>query len=150
MHCTPDRIAPWSSHPHRDRRDRAHPHRPRHPSPAFTLAEVLAALVFLAIVIPVTIEGLRVAHRASQSALRQSIALRLAESILEEWQLPGSPLAGQSTGIAYDGPFAFPWNLRVEPWPVDALSLVTIEIRYPLQEREQSVELSTLVTSTLW
>lgn len=143
MHFTPDRIAPWSSHPHRDRRDRRHP-------AAFTLAEVLAALVFLAIVIPVTIEGLRVAHRASQSALRQSIALRLAESILEEWQLPGSPLAGQSSGIAYDGPFAYPWNLRVEPWPVDALSLVTLEIRYPLQESEPSVELSTLVTSTLW
>jgi type II secretory pathway pseudopilin PulG len=143
MHFTPDRIAPWSSHPHRDRQGRRHP-------AAFTLAEVLAALVFLAIVIPVTIEGLRVAHRASQSALRQSIALRLAESILEEWQLPGSPLAGQSSGVAYDGPFAYPWNLRVEPWPVDALSLVTVEIRYPLQESEQSVELSTLVTSTLW
>ena len=51
---------------------------------AFTLAEVLAAMVFLAILIPVAIEGLHIASRAGDVAARKSEAALVAESILNE------------------------------------------------------------------
>jgi type II secretory pathway pseudopilin PulG len=50
----------------------------------FTLAEVLAALVFMAIVIPVAVQGIRVANLAGQVADRKEEASRVAERILNE------------------------------------------------------------------
>src|SRR2546425_815074 len=50
----------------------------------FTLAEVLAALVFMAIVIPVAVEGLQIANRAGQVAVRKGEAMRVADRILNE------------------------------------------------------------------
>ena len=43
---------------------------------AFTLAEVLAALMFMAIVIPVAVQGLRVSSRAGALAERKREAVR--------------------------------------------------------------------------
>src|SRR5216684_819976 len=51
---------------------------------AFTLAEVLAALLFMAIVIPVALEGMHVASRAGSVAVRKREAARVAERILNE------------------------------------------------------------------
>src|SRR5438128_966804 len=46
---------------------------------AFTLAEVLASLVFMAILIPVALEGLHIASRAGEVAARKSEAALVAE-----------------------------------------------------------------------
>src|ERR1044071_2373619 len=51
---------------------------------AFTLAEVLAALLFMAIVIPVAVQGLPIASRAGSVAERKAVGARLAESKLNE------------------------------------------------------------------
>ena len=48
---------------------------------AFTLAEVLAALLFMAIVIPVALEGLRIASLAGQVGERKAAAARVAERV---------------------------------------------------------------------
>ena len=50
----------------------------------FTLAEVLAALLFLAIVIPVTLQGLRVASMAGEVGQRKMIAARIGNKVLNE------------------------------------------------------------------
>src|SRR5436190_9997237 len=50
----------------------------------FTLAEVMAALVFMAIVIPVALSALRIAARAGEVAARKSEAALVAERILNE------------------------------------------------------------------
>ena len=50
----------------------------------FTLAEVLAALVFMAIVVPVAVEGLRVANLAGQVGQRKTVAARVADRVLNE------------------------------------------------------------------
>src|SRR5580704_3582100 len=51
---------------------------------AFTLAEVLAALLFLAIVIPAAVEVLHVASLAGEVAARKSEAARVADRGLNE------------------------------------------------------------------
>ncbi len=51
---------------------------------AFTLAEVLAALLFMAIVIPVAVEGLHIASLAGAVAARKGPAARIALQVLDD------------------------------------------------------------------
>src|ERR1035437_10572400 len=51
---------------------------------AFTLAEVLAALLFMAIVIPVAVEALHTASLAGEIGVRKGVAARVADRILNE------------------------------------------------------------------
>ena len=53
-------------------------------SAGFTLAEVLAALMFLAIVIPTAVEVLHIASLAGEVAARKSEAARMADRVLSE------------------------------------------------------------------
>lgn len=122
---------------------------PRRPSrsrlPAFTLAEVLAALAFLAIVIPVAVEGLRVANRAGQVGQRKAVAARIAERVLNAWTVESQGLGGSSQGVVEEGPFEYAWSLRTELWPEDsAMRLVTVQVSYAIQGEEYEVRLSTL------
>ncbi len=50
----------------------------------FTLAEVLAAMAFMAIVIPVAVRGLQIANRAGVLAQRKAIAARVGERVINE------------------------------------------------------------------
>jgi len=119
---------------------------------AFTLAEVLAALLFLAIVIPVALEGMHVASRAGSVAVRKREAARVAERILNEslvttnWNNGGSQV-----GAVVEGIRQFQWTLRNEPWNVDqntsTMRLLSVEVTYAAQGQNYSVRLSTLVDS---
>ena len=60
---------------------------------AFTLAEVLAALAFMAIVIPVAVEGLRIANLAGEVGQRKAVAARIADRVLNDWII-GSRMQG--------------------------------------------------------
>src|SRR6267154_2195777 len=55
-----------------------------HSTSSFTLAEVLAALVFMAILIPVALEALSIATRAGEVAARKGEAALVAERVLNE------------------------------------------------------------------
>ncbi|MGH8024911.1 MAG: PulJ/GspJ family protein, partial [Limisphaerales bacterium] len=48
----------------------------------FTLAETLAALVFMAIIIPAAVEALHVASGAGEIAVRKGEAARVADRVL--------------------------------------------------------------------
>jgi len=111
----------------------------------FTLAEVLAALLFMAIVIPVAVEGVRVAGRAGAVGERKTIAIRIAEQMLNESIVTGQFSESGRGGTVQDGPFEFQWTLTSEGWTVDSLLLVTVEVMFPVQGQDYSVKLSTLV-----
>ena len=51
---------------------------------AFTLAEVMAAMLFLAIVVPVAVEALHVSSLAGEVAARKGAAARIADRVLNE------------------------------------------------------------------
>src|SRR4029453_13242471 len=65
---------------------------------AFTLAEVLAALAFIAIVIPVAVEGLRIANLAGQVSQRKAVAMRVAERVLNEMAVTGQMRSSAQNG----------------------------------------------------
>ena len=112
---------------------------------AFTLAEVLAALTFMAIVIPVAIEGLHIANRAGVMAQRKTVAARVAERVLNE-SLIGSQSPTRN-GVVQEGVMEYRWSIRQTTWPEDTMRLVTAEVVFVVQGQEHEVSLSTLVSN---
>jgi type II secretory pathway pseudopilin PulG len=113
-------------------------------SAAFTLAEVLAALAFMAIVIPVVVECLHIATRAGEVAQRKSEAARVAERVLNESVVTGSWNQSDQNGTVEDGQRRFDWTLQNQPWNQDPMRLLTVQVKYTVQGRDYSVQLSTL------
>ena len=119
---------------------------------AFTLAEVLASLVFLAILIPVALEGLNIASRAGEAAARKSEAALVAEGVLNDSIVTTNWSQTAQSGVSRQGLREFRWQLRNEPWNQDpaanTMRQLTAEVFYNIQGKEQSVRLSTLVDSS--
>jgi type II secretory pathway pseudopilin PulG len=114
---------------------------------AFTLAEVLAALVFMAIVIPVAIEGLQIANLAGQVGQRKAAAARIAERVLNELTVTGQTLNNAQSGVVDEAPYEYKWTSRSENWSQDAMRLVTVQVAFAVQGRDYDVRLSTLVSN---
>jgi len=117
---------------------------------AFTLAEVLAALMFMAIVIPVAIEAVRIASLSGEIAERKGEAARVADRVLNESILMTNWTQGTLNGTTTEGTHDFRWTLHSELWPQDPqgqMQLLTAEVTFSAQGRDYSVRLSTLETS---
>ena len=118
----------------------------------FTLAEVLAAMLFMAIVIPVALQGLRIASRAGTVAARKGVAVQLAENKLNElivtsqWHNSGQ---GGAFGPQWPG---YQWTVKNEPWNGDTsfngLRQVSVEVTYPAHSQIYHVRLSTVLQDT--
>lgn len=114
---------------------------------AFTLAEVLAALAFMAIVIPVAVEGLRVANKAGVVAQRKSVAARIADRVLNEALIGGQSQSPSRNGAVQEGTQEYRWSIRYQPWSEDAMRLVTVQVIFPVQGEDYDVQLSTLIST---
>jgi hypothetical protein len=114
---------------------------------AFTLAEVLAALLFLAIVIPTAVEALHVASLAGEVAVRKGAAARVADRILNESLVTTNWSNGQQSGTVTEGILDFRWKLTSVTWPEDPMQLLTAEVTYSAQGKDYSVKLSTLANA---
>lgn len=116
---------------------------------AFTLAEVLAALAFMAIVIPVAVEGLRVANLAGQVGLRKATAARIADRVLNEWLINGQAQSATRSGVIQEGVLEYRWSIRTQPWNQDTMRLITVQVSYTVQGAEHDVRVSTLVDNSV-
>ena len=114
----------------------------------FTLVEVLAALLFMAILIPVTMQGVAVSSRAGILGQRKSTAMRIAERVLDEQILTGQVTTGPGNGSIIDGDVTYPWTLKVDSWSEDAMSLVTVFVSFDVQGRTFELGTSTLYDPT--
>jgi type II secretory pathway pseudopilin PulG len=111
----------------------------------FTFAEVLAALIFMAIVIPVALQGVSVANRAGVGAERKEIAVRLAANMINQLSVSNLWQTAQASGTFEEDYPGYTWSMQQQAWPDGAMQQLTLEVVYPLQGREFAVELSTLV-----
>ena len=111
---------------------------------AFTLAEVLAAMLFLAIVIPAAVEALHVASLAGEVAVRKGVAARIADRVLNESIVMTNWNLGSQNGTVTEGAEEFRWTLNSQNWPVDTMQLLTSEVKFSAQGHDYSVKLSTL------
>jgi Tfp pilus assembly protein PilV len=120
---------------------------------AFTLAEVLAALLFLAIVIPTAVEALHVASLAGEVAARKGAAARVADRILNESLVTTNWSSGLQSGTVTEGILDFRWKLTSQNWSGDvsqsaqSMRLLTAEVTYSAQGKDYSVKLSTLANA---
>jgi type II secretory pathway pseudopilin PulG len=118
----------------------------------FTLAEVLAALVFMAILIPVALEGLSIASRAGEVAARKSEAALVGERLLSENIITTNWSQGVQNGTLRQGARDFRYLLRNDPWSQDpnqsSMRQLSVEVKFAAQGHDYSVRLSTLVDSS--
>lgn len=134
------RLSPNSAFPRRRR------------ATAFTLAEVLAALVFMSIVIPVALSGLSIASRAGEVAARKAEASLVAERVLNENVITTNWNSTLQNGSIRQGLREFRWTMRNEPWNEDpyqnSMRLLSVEVNYSAQGRDYNVRLSTLIDNS--
>ena len=123
----------------------------RYPRAGFTFVEVLAAMLFLAIVVPAIVTALTLSNRASEMTDRGTTAGQLAENKLSElligsaWRSAAN--AGGDCGADFPG---YRWQLTQEPWTGDATAGMTelkLDVFYKTQGSEHSVSLTTLVNA---
>jgi type II secretory pathway pseudopilin PulG len=113
----------------------------------FTLAEVMAAMLFLAIVIPAAVEALHVSSLAGEVAARKGAAARIADRVLNESIVMTNWNNGEQSGTVSEGALDFHWTLSSRAWPPDAMELLTAEVKYQAQGKDYSVKLSTLANT---
>ncbi|HNQ89206.1 MAG TPA: prepilin-type N-terminal cleavage/methylation domain-containing protein [Verrucomicrobiota bacterium] len=118
------------------------------PRAGFTLVEVLAAMVFLAILLPVAVEGLRVASRAGMVSERKGVAARVAERVLNEYVVTRDTQRMANTGTVQEGALTYLWSVEENTWSEDSMTEVTVEVRFGVQGLEHTVQLVTLVDSS--
>jgi hypothetical protein len=139
---------------------------------AFTLAEVLAAMMFLAIVFPTVVEALHIASLSGEVAVRKDAAARVADRILNESIVTTNWTGGVMNGTVSEGTLDFNWTLSVQNWPQNGtqlpssglsvpstgaqpmtvqnmpqnqMQMLTAEVKFQAQGKDYSVALNTLV-----
>ncbi len=114
---------------------------------AFTFAEVLAALAFMAIVVPVAMRGVQVANRAGAVAARKGVATRLAETKLQDLVATGDWRTGVRQG-QFEGQWKdYRWRSLNETWSQDSMRLISVEVTYVVQNQDYTVLLGSLVVN---
>ena len=119
----------------------------------FTLAEVLAALLFMAIVVPVAMEGLHIASRAGAVAQRKGEAARIAQRVLIENLVNTNWNQSVQSGSTIEGQREFRWTLHSDPWTQDpsqnVMRQLTVDVKFTAQNRDYAVTMSTLVDGSV-
>jgi type II secretory pathway pseudopilin PulG len=117
----------------------------------FTFVEVLAALLFLAILVPVVVSGLSIASRASVIAERSTIAGELAENKLNELLIGNAWTTAETRGDFGQDWQGYRWELNQGTWSADSASTMTelkLDVFFTVQGREHSVRFSTLASQS--
>jgi prepilin-type N-terminal cleavage/methylation domain-containing protein len=114
----------------------------------FTLAEVLAALLLLAIVIPVALQGLRVASMAGEVGQRKVIATRIGNKVINELKVTQQLQNTSQNGTVQDHGISYHWSVKNQAWTEDTASQMiqaTVTVDYSIQGRKYNVRLTTLI-----
>lgn len=116
---------------------------------AFTFVEVLAAMVFMGILVPVIVSALTLSNRTSIMAERSASAVQLAENRLSEL-IPGKAWSSAQTkgdcGTDWPG---YRWEMTKDSWQSGKMTELTMHVFYAVQGQEHEVRVSTLVSDTL-
>ena len=124
----------------------------RRSTAGFTLAEVLAALLFMAIVIPVAIEGMHIASRVGTVSERKGEAARVAQRLLAETLVTTNWNQSVQGGTLTEGQRQFAWTMHSDPWTQDpsqnVIRQLSVEVTFTAQNKPYSVRMSTLVDSS--
>ena len=114
----------------------------------FTFVETLAAMFFMAIVIPVAVRGVMLANRAGIVAERTRVAAQLADSLLTEMVVTEGWRDAEQEGDFGEEWSGYRWVLEDDAWDEDTMRVLSVEVLFEVQDAEYRVRLSTLVEET--
>lgn len=113
----------------------------------FSLIEVLAALMLMAIVLPVVMQCFAISTSAADTARRRTEASALADSKLNELSATGDWKLGILAGdFGADMP-DYQWKADVQSWDSSTLQLLTVHVLWMARGEEREFVISTLVDS---
>ena len=113
---------------------------------AFTLPEVLAALVLIGVVLPAVLKGVSLAMAACDDAKRKVEAAGLAESKLAELTADAMLQVSSSEGSGDFAPLHPEYRWQSQSVAADTdLTELTVIVAWTARGAERTVELSTLV-----
>jgi type II secretion system protein I len=115
----------------------------------FTFVEVLAALTFLAILIPSVLGALSLANRAAVMSERETVALQLADNKLNELIVTDQWSSGNGGGDFGQDYTGYRWEMSQATSTDTQMTEVTVTVYFQVQGKEHSVSLTTLHSSTL-
>jgi general secretion pathway protein I len=116
------------------------------PSRGFTLPEVLAALVLIAVVLPAVVQGVSLALAACDDAKRKVEAAGLAETKLAEMTVETMQQLSSSGGSGDFSPLHPEYRWQAETVEADTdLTELTVRVAWTARGSERIVELSTFV-----
>ena len=118
------------------------------PHRGFTLIEVLAAMLLMAIVLPTVMQGVAAATRTASDSRHRTEAAGLAEEKLNEILTTGQWQGGTLSGdFGNDWP-GYRWQANVGAWAADTttvgLQQIDLSVLWNGPTRQQSITLSTL------
>jgi type II secretory pathway pseudopilin PulG len=117
---------------------------------AFTLVEILATFVLIALILPAAMEGISLAMKLGTKSKHQVEASALAETKLAEFLLSGDYSKGDQSGTfddTSDSDAKYTWDLSIEDWTTaDSMEQLTMTVGWTDSAgTDHSVALSTLV-----
>jgi len=110
----------------------------------FTLVEVLASLLLMAIIVPVAMQGMSVASRAGLVSQRKAAAMRVAERVMDEMIATNQLTQNSTNGSQTDGDTTYAWTMTTEPWTADTMTQLTVHVTFTVQGHDYDVAASTL------
>lgn len=125
--------------------------KPARRAAAFTLLEVLAALMLMAIVLPVVMRGIGLATQLGAYTRFHDQAVSLAEAkiaeslVNEDWQDGDSIGTFDDEDLWGKGASRYEWEQQVDDWETSTIKQVTIRVIWTQRNQEQVVTLTTLV-----
>lgn len=113
----------------------------------FTLVEILATFVLIALIIPVVMEGISLSMKLGAKSRHQIEACALAETKLAEFLLSGDYDEGDQEGTFDNNDSNYTWILTVDDWEEEGfMQQLTMAVDWTdSMGTDHSVSLSTLV-----
>ncbi len=115
----------------------------------FTFVEILAAMAFLGILMPVVISALLVGSRAASVSERSTIAMQLGENRLSQMMIGNEWTSESGRGdFGQDYP-GYRWELSKAAWETSDVTELNLDVFYRVQGAEHEIRLTTLASETV-
>jgi prepilin-type N-terminal cleavage/methylation domain-containing protein len=111
----------------------------------FTLVEVLATIVLMAIVLPVAMHGVSLCLASAQAARQRTEAAGLAESKLNELLATGDWQYGLLSGDFGEAWPQYKWSGSAGAWEDASLQELSVRVYWTSRGQEREVVVTTLV-----
>ena len=111
----------------------------------FTLIEVLASLVLVALIIPVAMKGISIATILASESKSRLEALELAQIRLSEILLDMDWQNSTMSGTFEDEYARYRWQMNAEDWTETGIKQVEVKVLWESRGYEREVSLTTLV-----